>query len=177
MANTTGRLYLLHPHMNYKVVTSNQDFCADTFNVLKNAFLSLTQAAAEGLLCSILLREAANLCFHPQLKNNKSIWEELSSWAWFAPSSISALHQLLEQPHEKSTKQTNKKWPFSCCCLHFICKVKKIVTSYQCKMPVNPWRDLQLYRCYHRPLNSYWSKTPPGEKPRIIVTTRKYISI
>lgn len=40
MANTTDRLYLLQAHMNYKVVSSKQDFYADTLNVL-NKCLSL----------------------------------------------------------------------------------------------------------------------------------------
>lgn len=40
MAHTTDRFYLLQAHMNYKVVTSKQDFYVDALNVL-NKCLSL----------------------------------------------------------------------------------------------------------------------------------------
>lgn len=114
-ANIIAKLYLLKAHVNYKVVTSKEAFCADTLNALIT-FLSLTQTAAKGCLCRTFLREAANLlCFHPLLKCSSHVWGEPRSWAWFVWPWFSALHQLLEQPWgKKRNNKTRTKKDTSC---------------------------------------------------------------
>lgn len=136
------------------------------------------QTAAEGCLCRTFLREAANLlCFHPLLKCSSHIWEELSFWPWFALPPPSALHQPFEKPWAKNNqkkKQQTIKRLFLCHCWYFICKMKKIVSSYQCKISEDQQGDQQHCRHYWIAITGYWvqSKTSLGEKPRIIVTTR-----
>lgn len=167
--------------MSYKVVSSKQHFYADTSNVL-NKCLSLpnTGCCRRVSLQYFTQRGSKSPLLSPTPGKQQTYLAGTELLGM-----VCTIINLHEQPQEKSTKKNNKKGLILCCCLHFICKVKEIATSYQCKMSVNPQGDLKLCRCYHRLLlpqlsilgYCQQSKTPLGEKPKIIITTRKYISI
>lgn len=180
MANIIRKLYelyVLKAHVNHEGATCKQDFWADTLNkrfsfptmdcCRRTSLQDFPQRGSKSLLLSLTAEMQQPCLGRTELLGTVCTTITLSP----APP---------QQKAPNKRDQEKKKRLLLCHHLYFICKMKKTVTSHQCKMTEGQQGDLQHYRHYHNLLNSnHWLPTiqqkNSGRKVKINCNKWKYV--